>query len=171
MEATTNYTAFYEKFSKLVKDELNVDLDKALGINRIVVANTEESAPSSLGPTFSNWAGSGADSEARGKDLLEMLENGCYFYGYATGSRKPIALVLDENGMPVSAPVNFELTKPSGLKMFLYNISLHLLCKEEVEGYKDQKTINYILQDQLQDFQRIALPQVELHESIAETAE
>lgn len=171
MEATTNYTAFYEAFSKLIKDELNVDLDKALGVNRIVVANPEESAPSSLGPIFSDWINAGADQEARGKNLLELLDNGSYFFGYATGSRKPIALVLDENGMPVSAPVNFELTKPSGLKMFLYNISLHLLCKEEVESYKDQRTINYILNDQLQDFQRIALPQVELHESIAEPAE
>jgi len=168
---TNTYTEFYEAFRKLVKAELNVDLDKALGINRIVIANPEESAPSSLGPKFSQWVQAGADNEARGKELLEMMQNGNYLFGYATGSRKPIAIVLDENEQPVSAPVNFEVEgKPSGLKKFLYNISLHLLFKDEVETYTDQVTLNYILKDQLQDFQQIALPQVELHESIAETA-
>ena len=168
----TNYIEFYEAFGKLVKEELNVDLDKALGINRIVIANPEEVAPSSLGPLYSQWVSSGTDNEARGKMLLDMLHNGNYLFGYATGSRKPIALVLDENEMPVSAAANLEVTgKPSGLKRFLYNISLHLLFKDEIETYDGNVTINYILQDQLRDFQQIALPQVELHESIAKTAE
>jgi hypothetical protein len=169
----TNYIAFYEAFSKLVKEELNVDFDKGYGINRIVVANPEETAPSSLGPKFTEWVQAGADSEARCKDLLHMLqENGDYLFAYATGSRKPVALVLDENNMPIVQQVNFEVSgKPNGLKKFLYIISMHTLCKDEVESYTDQVTLNYILQDQLNDFQTIALPQVELHESMHETAE